>query len=122
MEPARENSSAPLKFQIEYELLVDDYRNETYSTPETDFKSYQDEHELHYLRRHAFKEVSESTLAYVSDCPIRLTLKVMKDYNEECLNSSFNQDLSFSVNHDEGSQIHNNSVFGNNDSSGLSKI
>lgn len=63
---------------------------------------------MNYLRRHCFKEVSESTLAYISDCPMKLTLNLMKDYNEECLNTSFNQDLQRSV--DETSSLHDTSV------------
>lgn len=47
--------------------------------------------EINYLRRHCLKEISERTLAYLSDCPIKLTLHIMKDYNEECLHSSFNE-------------------------------
>jgi hypothetical protein len=44
------------------------------------------------MHRHCFKNISEATLAYISDCPIKFTLNVMKDYNEECLNASFNDD------------------------------
>lgn len=33
-----------MKFTISYELLMDDYKTETYSTPEIDFKTYEEEH------------------------------------------------------------------------------
>lgn len=48
------------------------------------------------MRRHSFKNISETTLAYISDSPIKFTLNVMKDYNEECLNASFNAEEELS--------------------------
>lgn len=59
--------------------------------------------EIGYQRRHCFKQVSESTLAYISDCPIKFVLNLMKDYNEECLNSSFNEDIQSNSSFDESS-------------------
>lgn len=46
------------------------------------------------MRRHSFQNISESTLAYMSDCPIKFTLNVMKDYHDEVLNASFNDEYS----------------------------
>lgn len=81
-----------LKYTISYDLLEDDYKLNTYSTPEIDFVEDKQFKRIDYLRRHSFKNISESTLAYISDCPIKFTLNVMKDYNEECLNASFNNE------------------------------
>lgn len=66
----------------------------TFTTPEVDFVEEKQFKRIDYMRRHSFKNISESTLAYLSDCPIKFTLNVMKDYNEECLNASFNSELS----------------------------
>ena len=44
------------------------------------------------MRRHSFRNISESTLAYISDCPVKFSVNVMKDYNEEVLNASFNEE------------------------------
>lgn len=81
-----------LKYNISYELLENDYKLVTYTTHEVDFVADKQFKKIDYLRRHSFQNISESTLAYMSDCPIKFTLNVMKDYNEEVLNASFNND------------------------------
>ena len=48
------------------------------------------------MRSYSFKNISETTLAYISDSPIKFTLNVMKDYNEECFNASFNAEEELS--------------------------
>jgi hypothetical protein len=72
----------------------------TYVTPEIDFVENKEFKRIDYLRRHCFKNISEATLAYISDCPIKFNLNVMKDYNEECLNASFNNEEELESEHE----------------------
>jgi hypothetical protein len=81
-----------LRYSISYELLEMDYKLVTFSTHEVDFVADKQFKRIDYMRRHSFQNISESTLAYMSDCPIKFTLNVMKDYNEEVLNASFNNE------------------------------
>jgi hypothetical protein len=81
-----------LKYNLSYELLENDYKLMTFNTHDVDFVADKQFKKIDYLRRHSFQNISESTLAYMSDCPIKFTLNVMKDYNEEVLNASFNND------------------------------
>jgi hypothetical protein len=83
-----------LRYNISYELLEQDYKLVTFTTHEVDFVADKQFKKIDYMRRHSFQNISESTLAYMSDCPIKFTLNVMKDYNEEVLNASFNEDYS----------------------------
>jgi len=73
-------------------LLENDYKLMTFTTHDVDFVAEKQFKKIDYMRRHSFQNISESTLAYMSDCPIKFTLNVMKDYNEEVLNASFNND------------------------------
>lgn len=81
-----------LKYNISYELLEHDYKLVTFTTHDVDFVADKQFKKIDYMRRHSFQNISESTLAYMSDCPIKFTLNVMKDYNAEVLNASFNND------------------------------
>lgn len=81
-----------IKYNISYELLEMDYKLVTFTTHDVDFVADKQFKRIDYLRRHTFQNISESTLAYISDCPIKFTLNVMKDYNEEVVNASFNNE------------------------------
>lgn len=70
-----------VKYTISYELLEDDYKLIKYTTPETDFNEQKQFKRIDYMRRHSFRNISETTLAYISDCPIKFNINVMKDYN-----------------------------------------
>ena len=59
-----------------------------------DFQADKQFKRIDYMRRHVFKRVSESTLAYLSDCPMKVTLNILKDYYPECLNASLNESYS----------------------------
>jgi hypothetical protein len=114
-----------MRYSISYELLEDDYKLNTYTTPEIEFIEDKQFKRIDYMRRHCFKNISESTLAYISDCPMKFTLNVMKEYNEECLNASFNEDVdseNASSEHDTSGVMDNRSVNSRKDSiSSLSK-
>ena len=70
-----------LKYTISYELLQNDYKLVNFTTPEIDFVQDKQFKRVDYMRRHCFKNISEATLAYISDCPVKFSLNVMKDYN-----------------------------------------
>ena len=67
-----------MRYTLSYQLLEDDYKLNCYTTPEIDFDEGKQFKRIDYMRRHSFKNISESTLAYISDCPIKFTLNVMK--------------------------------------------
>ena len=67
-----------MKYSISYELFENDYKSNIFTTPDINYVEEKLFKRIDYMRRHSFKNISESTLAYISDCPVKFTLNVMK--------------------------------------------
>lgn len=75
------------KYFISYEIMEDNYRNSTFKTPEMAMNKT----EINYMFKHSMKNITEHTLAYLADCPLRLSLNLILEYDDELSNltSSF---------------------------------